>query len=194
MPRGRPPVPASVTKGHLTKEEREMRENAEAALASSAPLTKWPSTKRKKFASEHFDRIVAAYGEIGMNDTLYEAVLNRYCTLLGECEELERKIPAIKRRIRKTEKTWDERFREQMPEPKEIVEFTKAISLLEKQANGLEMTLASKRGALLAIEKENVMTVLAKLRAVPKKAPENDEDEDPMAAVLGNVTNIADRR
>ena len=36
---------------------------------------------------------------------------------------------------------------------------------------------------LLAIEKENLMTVMAKLRAVPKK-PKDEADDDPMAELL----------
>lgn len=43
--------------------------------------------------------------------------------------------------------------------------------------------LDRKRNMLLAIEKENLMTVMAKLRAVPKK-PKEEADDDPMEALL----------
>ena len=44
--------------------------------------------------------------------------------------------------------------------------------------------LDKKRAMLLQIEKENVMTVMGKLRAVPKKAPEDEIEEDPMMNIL----------
>lgn len=176
MSRGRPPMPVALTQKHLTIAERETREKAEAGLSTAQPMKKWESTRRNKFADKQFRRIVKALDEIGMNDTLNEAVINRYCVILGECDELEKRIPELRARIAETEAQWQETMAEKMPEPEDIVNFTKAISALERQANSLDVALGAKRAALLQIEKENTMTVLAKLRAVPKKAEETEED------------------
>jgi hypothetical protein len=42
---------------------------------------------------------------------------------------------------------------------------------------------------LLQIEKENVMTIMAALRSIPKK-PVEETEEDPMARLLGGEKHV----
>lgn len=184
MPRGRPPKALTMIEGHLTKEQRSERERAEREFSSSVPFKKWPQTKKDSFASKHFDRIKKAFEEIGVCDVSFEAVINRYCIILGECAKLEKKIE-------ESEKLRDDLDKER--ENMEAKEYASLAMAVEKDLYSKDCSLGAKRNALLQIEKENIMTVLAKLRAVPKK-PKEREEEDPMEAILAKGDELAARR
>lgn len=170
MPAGRPPKHLQLIEGHMTKEEREKREEGEKALATSTPFKIWPKTRKNKVAAKHFRRLAKAFAAIKQCDVLYEQALNRYCLLLAECEALEARIPRMMEVIQATETAWEKKCEgDEVPEVSEILDYANAIAGLNREWNRLDGALGAKRNALLQIEKENIMTVLGKLRAVPKQ-------------------------
>ena len=72
---------------------------------------------------------------------------------------------------------WDER------QGAQCAKYEARCDALLLAAMKIEAALEKKRAMLLSIEKENLLTVAAGLRAVPKKPPE--EQADSMAALLG---------
>jgi hypothetical protein len=63
------------------------------------------------------------------------------------------------------------------------MEYFKTQSEMQSQILALDKQIMVKRKMLLDLEKENIMTIAAALRAIPKK-PEDEEDDDPMAELL----------
>lgn len=61
--------------------------------------------------------------------------------------------------------------------------YLRFLSEIQKNLNTLENICAKKRGMMLDIEKECIMTIASALRSIPKK-PEKEEEQDPMAALL----------
>lgn len=169
---GRPPKQLTLVKGHLTKEQKETREKAEKALVTSYVMKPWAKTKRNDTAMKQFKKIKKAFSKIGQDDLCFESVLNRYCIIFAECDETEQTRETILAAMRDTLANKDEIMTEIG-----ILDFYTRITEMAGKANDCDRTLAKKREMLLSIERENIMTVNAKLRAVPKKPAEEEADE-----------------
>lgn len=173
---GRPSKPFTLVKGHLTNAEKEVREKYEKSLVTSYTIKQWKNTKANVTAKKHFAKIKKAFAAIDQDDVLFEAVLNRYCIILGEEEE----TVARREMLLDAVKTHKERQDEI-----EAAEYVAKLVGLSEQISECDRILAKKRDMLLAIEKDNCMTVNAKLRAIPKK-PVEDEQESETERLLMN--------
>lgn len=170
-----PPKPAKLIaiegKSHRTKKELREREKAEAALLTGKTLKETEEVKNNKIAHKEFLRIRKLLQSIEKNDDLYGSTINRYCLLLAECTEFEEKRETIFSRQKELE------------ERKDDMEFSEYINLqndLVKSMLALDKQVQSKRKMLLDIEKENVMTIAASLRSIPKKT----EKKNPLREAL----------
>ena len=166
-----PPKPYAVLKAegksHKTKAELEKRMRGEAALLTGEAMREWPCTKADPTAHRHFRRLRKLLGVIGKDDALIEAGINRYCVMLSEAADLEKERRSIAARDGCINN------QEYCTEAKELV----------GQKLALEKALSVKRKMLMDMEKENVMTIAAGLRSIPK-APLDEEDEDRMSEML----------
>lgn len=171
----RPPKALAQVEGHLTKAQRETRENAEKQLSSDEKIEMSAAVKKSKVAKDLFKRVTGLLDSIGMNDAFYEPVINRYCVMTAECETLEHDL-------QRTEELLD--TLEDRREDMEFTDYVQYAGQLMATKQKITAGLDKKRAMLLQIEKENVMTVMGKLRAVPKKAPEEELEEDPMMNIL----------
>ena len=163
----RPPKALAQVEGHLTKAQRETRENAEKQLSSDEKIEMSAAVKKSKVAKDLFKRVT--------DDAFYEPVINRYCVMTAECETLEHDL-------QRTEELLD--TLEDRREDMEFTDYVQYAGQLMATKQKITAGLDKKRAMLLQIEKENVMTVMGKLRAVPKKAPEEELEEDPMMYIL----------
>lgn len=171
---GRPPKSANTIKRHATKSELEHRKKAEKALTPDGFLTEWKRTGTPRGHNWYFKRVKKLFADVGEDSDMYSAVINRYCELLEECGRLEQEARKTLERIIELEKRKDEL------EYKDWLDLHVELMKCSKSTHDL---LDRKRNMLLAIEKENLMTVMAKLRAVPKK-PKDEADDDPMTELL----------
>lgn len=169
-------------KSHRTKKELELRKSEEDKLSTKKSMKIWATTKKNLVAAKEFKRVKKLLEGIGKDDALYEAVINRYCLIKAEVEELENKSEELYRLIEKLEKTFDEAAGEvNASERLEMsVEFAREITRLLACVANLDKDIQAKRKMLFDIEKENVMTVAAALRAIPKK----EEKADPLLQIL----------
>lgn len=176
---GRPPKPVSVLKfekkSHRTKAELEAREKAESQLLTGIPLKAWPEVKQNKVANKEFNRVKKLLEIINHNDALHEAIINRYCILVAECKQAEQNISQLRDDI-------DEMIKMKNDGEIEFTHYLDEKGALQDRMIAWDKKLMDKRKMLLQIEKESVMTILAALRAIPKK-PE-DKKESPMAEYL----------
>ena len=98
-----------------------------------------------------------------MNEAFYENTINRYCILLAEHDAAVKDRARIERNIEKLEANEAEM---------EFNGYIKEARFLESALLSADKVLAKRRDQLLSIEKENLLTVQGRLRAVPKKPKE----------------------
>lgn len=170
-------------KSHRTKAEINQRKQAENALSSKEKIKKRKEVSGNKDASKEFNRIVKLLDGIDKNDALYEPVINRYCLIQAECKEIEERraafydlIMLLKKKVAELSKEEKEIFCE------ELSEISMNMVKLAGQMNACDKLLQQKRKMLLDIERENIMTVAAALRSIPKKVEKNS---NPLREALG---------
>ena len=178
-------VLTTENKSHRTKAELKMREEGEKALSTEIELKERKEVKQNKVAHKEFKRIEKLLKNIGKNDAIYEAVINRYCLLQAECFDLEERREEFYKLIfdLKAEMisvTDKMNYDEDIATYK--LEYAKAIAKITNSMMAIDKQIASKRKMLLDIEKENVMTIASALRCVPKK--EDKEADNPLLKVL----------
>ena len=184
-----PPKPFSVLKSegksHRTKKELKVREQGEKALSTGTALKERQEVKKNKIAHKEFKRINELLSSIEKNDAIYEAVINRYCLIYAECMDLEDKRESMYSLIEELKEQFEnsKEYLENEELAKETRKFANAITDLTKCMLELDKQVQQKRKMLLDIEKENVMTIAAALRVIPKK-PENDSAKETILKVL----------
>lgn len=171
----RPSKPLALVKGHRTQAEKEIRKQAEESLLTGRAMAEWKTVKDDAIAHRHFLRISKLFKTIDKNDALHESVINRYCSILAECERFGEEDLRLRLLIDKLDDNQDRM---------EFVDYVKALMELNKQIQKNASLLQTKRKMLLDIEKENIMTIASQLRSIPKKPTEEGTD-DPMARLLG---------
>lgn len=160
----RPPKPFTVLKNegksHRTKAELKQRQQGEEALLTGQALKERPEVKSNPVAHKEFLRLSKLLKNIEKNDAIYESIINRYCLLTAECYEFEEKREKFYQQIDKLEEKSDEM---------DYKDYFKLQSEMQKNIINLDKQIQSKRKMLLDIEKENIMTIAAALRSIPKK-------------------------
>ena len=172
MPRPSKPIAMAKLKGHRTNSEIKSREKAEKALATEESFNEWDKIKNTPIAHNEFVRLKRLFCKIKKDDALLEGILNRYCLMLAECDEHEK---------------LKEKLNEKMEELcKQDIDFVTKLTLemkIQEKIMKCDTKIMQKRNMMLAIEKENIMTIASQLRSIPKKEVE-EEESDPMAGFL----------
>lgn len=146
-------------KTHLTKAHIEQREKQENALKSSGRMRPSEAVKNDKIAYDTFKRLKKIFASVEMDDAFYESGLNRYCLMQSDHERMRKELEQIAQA------------------DIDIVE----RMMLERRK---ETSIAKLRDQMLSWERENLSTVLAKLRAVPKQVQDKDEELSGVAAFM----------
>lgn len=167
----RPPKPFSViqaeNKSHRTKAELAARQAGEESLLTGVELKERPEVKKNKVAHEEFIRLYDLLQSIGKNDAIYETIINRYCLIQGECAALEKRKAKMIKTAEKLEKKIAEL--DDFDDFQATRDAARSIADIYKTIGNCDKLIASKRKMLFDIEKENIMTIAAALRSIPKK-------------------------
>lgn len=176
----------SEGKSHRTKAELARRQAAEDALSTGRSLRERPEVKQDPAAHKEFLHINGLLKIIGKNDALVEGSVNRYCQMTAEIKELEDKRGEFSEGITQLKEAYEADMAEN-PSIKDRViptmEYFNTLAKMESAMLSLDKRIQDKRKMLLDIEKENIMTIAAQLRSIPKKA-EDEEDDDPMSKLF----------
>jgi len=165
-------------KSHRTKSELEKRKKAEKSVLTGEKMREFETVKSNDSAHKHFTRVRKLMALIGRDDAMHEQVINRYCMMLAEADELRSELERIAKKRDDLQKAYDNgEIRSEY--------YTDADCSMVNLSIKVNDALEKKRGMLFQIEKENLMTVASGLRAVPKKAVE--EEEDPMLQMMQRV-------
>ncbi len=172
----RPSKPVAVLetekKSHRTKAELEHRKQSEAALLSGTPLYEREEVKKNKVAHNEFIRVCELMRSIGKDDALYSSGINTYCQLYAEISDLKEQKNKIIALAEELKIKFDTIV---VIEYDDILQFTKQITKLINMQFAISSEIDKKRRLMLAIDKENVMTISAALRSIPK-TPEKAEN------------------
>lgn len=170
----RPPKPYLVLqtegKSNRTKAELKQRKEAEESLLTGVALKERDEVKDNPVAHKEFLRLNKLLKKIEKNDDIYGPVINRYCLLLAECVEFENKREKVYEQASKLEDMLDKQdleFDQYKDTIKEITKIYNTTISLDKQ-------IQTKRRMLFDIEKENIMTISAALRSIPKEVKKED--------------------
>ena len=178
MPGGRPSKPLALVKGHRTKAEKEIRENAEKELLTGTPLKEWPEVKENEVAHKEFNRLKKLLKSIGHNDDLYGAVINTHCKLKAE----EHQMLEARDQFLKSLERLDDEYADNL-DSMSFSEYMKLKVGIQNQILRCDKAIMNKRKLLLDISKENIMTIQSALRSIPKR-PDENKGKSAMAAFL----------
>lgn len=185
MPTPSKPFSVLITekKSHRTKKELKQRKQGEESLSTGVALRERPEVRRNKVAHKEFKRIVALLGSIQKNDGIYEPVINRYAMIQAECSGLEDRREEFYRLIHELKDMFNQTTENMPPADKALLlmEYVKEIAKLTTGMMNIDKLIQTKRKMLLDIEKENIMTIAAALRSIPKKV---DQEENPLLKAL----------
>lgn len=178
----RPSKPAAVLraegKSHRTKAELEAREKAESEMLSGAPLYERPEVQKNKVAHAEFLRVAELMQSINKDDALYSAGINTYCLLHAEIIEMEKRKKKVDKLCKEIKAEFDKL---EAVNFEQVCRFTDKLTKLEGTLLSLSSEIDKKRRIMLTIDKENVMTISAALRSIPKTP---DKAENPLLAAL----------
>lgn len=164
-----PPKPAKVIemekKSHRTKKELAKRRNAEASLLTGVALREKREVKDNPTAHKEFLRLQKLLKEIEKNDDLYGETINRYCILVAECEEFQQKRERVYEQLCQFQERMDKLVDDEMMSWKEAYSIE---ANMQRNLVAIDKQIQAKRKMLLDIEKENIMTIAASLRSIPK--------------------------
>lgn len=169
-------------KSHRTKAEMSAKKRGEDSLKTSGKFKERPEVKENPAAHKEFKRLQKILSEIDKNDAIYEAVINRYCMLQAECLEVEERRETYREllgEIRQAMKCLNEEDKEKYI--LELAEITSSMAKISNQMAACDKILGTKRKMLLDIEKENIMTIAAALRSIPKNV---EKEKHPLLAAL----------
>lgn len=165
--------PLALVQGHRTKAEIRLRSENEQALHTSECCRPSKEVKEDADALRYYKRLIKILSSVDLNEAFYENVLNRYCLLLAE----QKKLVDEKEKIQQTWQELDDKKSEI-----EFLEYARLSSDFHKMSISIERALAKKRDQLLSIEKENLLTIQGKMRAIPKKVEK--QEQSPMAELM----------
>jgi hypothetical protein len=169
-----PSKPFKVLKGenksHKTKAELQQRKEAEESMLTDEPMKAWSSLSME--AKKEFKRLKGLLEKIGKDDAVYENVINRYCELKAECIEFKKEQDEFL----KSGSDLEKEYREQETDLKASI-YYKLRAKIQDNVLSMDRQIQAKRKMMLDIEKENIMTIAAALRSVPKKDKEKPKTE-----------------
>lgn len=195
---GRPSKPVSTNKKHLTNAEKEQRLKFENALLSGHKITERARVKADKTAHGEFKRVVGLLRAIGKDDALYSEQVNRYAELFSECEfykelsaELSGELNDLSELCAEM-RTAARRYADEFEDSENIADLLEQLNdlinkraVILRQLSDADTKIKQKREAMLAIERENCMTVSAALRTIPKDVCKDENDDELLRALRG---------
>jgi phage terminase small subunit len=163
-------VLVSEKKSHRTKKELKARKEAEEALITGTKLKERPEVRNNPIAHKEFQRVDKILKTINKNDAIYEPVINRYCLIQAEVLDFEQKREKTYEIICTMRDYFEEALEDMSPEEKilSIMDVGDKLDKLTKTIIAYDRQIQAKRKMLFDIEKENIMTIAAALRNIPK--------------------------
>ena len=156
-----------------SKAEIEQRKKGEESLLTKVKMREFPETKENPKAHLEYKRVSNLMKKIEKDDDLFSAVINRYCMLKAECDEIKERSETLYGTIQQLQREWESGESELKAE-----QYFNLQAKLTAQYLSTEKALSPKRKMLFDIEKENLMTIAGSIRCVPKQVIKDDDTDD----------------
>lgn len=165
-------VITSEKRSHRTKAELAQRRDGESALLSGFKIKESPEVKRNEVAHKEYLRLKKLLCSIEKEDELYASVINRYCLIKAEIKGLKEDREYYSAMIREMQQDLHDQ-KSKLENPVEYIQLLadigRSMSKITASIVSIDKIIQQKRKMLFDIEKENVMTISAALRTIPKK-------------------------
>ena len=159
-------------KSHKSKKELEDRARNEKAVFSGIPLKERSEVKNNPKAHKEFLNIVKILEAINKNDNTFNSIVNRYCELMAEIDDLRQQKESIKKSLELLEK--------KIEDTGETKLFTTQNSL-NKTVMEIDKLIDSKRKMIASTENSLCLTIESASRTINTKT---EEEIDPLLAAL----------
>lgn len=149
-------------------------------------------------AHGEFKRVVGLLRAIGKDDALYSEQMNRYAELFSECEFYKELSAELRAELSELAELCAEmrsaarRYADEFEDSESIADLLEQLgeligkrAVILRQLSDADTKIKQKREAMLAIERENCMTVSAALRTIPKDVCKDDKDDELLKALRG---------
>ena len=156
-----------------SKAEIEQRKKGEESLLSKVKMREFPETKVNPKADLEYKRISKLMKKIEKDDDLFSSVINRYCMLKAECDEIIERRETIYETIQQLQEKWNSGTSELTEEA-----YFNLQAKLTAQYISMDKSLGPKRKEMFSIEKENLMSIAGSIRCVPKQVIKDDDADD----------------
>ena len=156
-----------------SKAEIEQRKKGEESLLSKVKMREFPETKANPKADLEYKRISKLMKKIEKDDDLFSSVINRYCMLKAECDEIIERRETIYGTIQQLQEKWNSGTSELTEEA-----YFNLQAKFTAQYISMDKSLGPKRKEMFSIEKENLMTIAGSIRCVPKQVIKDDDTDD----------------
>lgn len=166
---GRPGKPVQLiklegNKDRRTKAELEYREKFEKSLYTGTTFKESPAVKADPVAHKEFLRLKKLYKHIQYVDGLDEQIVNRYCLMVSQESALRDALADLQKSLDECESIEDR-------------------LLVYDNISKISTKLEKVRDMLLKLEDRLFLNPTARIKAIPKKPPE-EKKESPMAQFL----------
>ena len=156
-----------------SKAEIEQRKKGEESLLSKVKLREFPETKENPKAHLEYKRVSNLLKKIQKDDDMFSAVINRYCMLKAECDEIKERAETLYGTIQQLQEKWNSGTSELTEE-----QYFSLQAKLTAQYLAADKSLSPKRKMMFDIEKENLFTIASAIRCVPKQVTKDDDKDD----------------
>lgn len=151
-------------KSHRTKAEIAFRKSGEKSMKTSPIFYEAPQTRADKIAHLEFLRLRRLYAKIELVDALDQQVINRYCLEISNTHRLQELIKQLDGELEEAE------------------EFTDRMKVYDL-IRSVNVAVAKNKDLLLKYEDRLFLNPAARIRAVPKTPPK-EEQPGGMAAFM----------
>ena len=162
-------------RSHRTKAELAQRKKGEEALLSGKKIKEVPEVRANETAHKAFRHAKSLLAAIDKDDDLYGSIINRYCMITAEVEQLQKDRVYYQDTIKEMREDLHD-IKDQIENPGDYItilaDIGRSMAKITAVISGIDRTIQQKRKMLLDIEKESSMTIAAALRLVQKKPEE----------------------
>lgn len=173
------PKSQSLNRSHQTREEKQERESAEAAMTPKTQLeTRPPALLQKhKPAQEIWKRLIGLYQEVdGTIVTAFDAdLLAKYCLLEEECTWLEKKRSEVEKNCDRLNK----QLAKMNPKAEQLKDYYSLLTqyvALTARVQGLDARLDGKRKLVHALAQSLYLTPRSRAGVAPASKTKEQED------------------
>lgn len=159
-------------KPHRSNKEIEERRRNERAAFTGITIKEHPEVKTNEVAHKEYLKIIKILNAVNKNDASFENIVNRYCEIYAEIDDLRNRKDGIKKSLELIESKINTEFDSKL--------FSNQTNLT-KTLMSIDGKIDNKRKILFDYEKQLGFTIDSASKMICTKT---EEEEDPLLSIL----------